>query len=154
MELSPILPFHASFALDLIVLAMTVIVPLLIVSVVLVKRRAYTSHKRLQMGLVTLLAVVVILFEVEMRRFGWEHLIEKSRDLETSIRVLRVHLIFAVSTALIWIWTVAHALRRFPVPPRASPASVLHKRLGWLGVIGMLCTALTGWTFYWFTFIA
>ena len=94
-----------------------------------------------------------------VRRSGWRERARPSRfygqegawglvDLS-----LTVHLIFAVSTALLWIWVIAGAWRRFDNPPRPNAYSHTHRRLGWAAAIDMGLTALTGWIFYLLAFV-
>ena len=106
------------------------------------------------LGLVLLAAVT--LFELDMRVNGWTHRAEASPYWSdgTVGRVLAVHLVFAVSTAALWIVVIARALRNFASPPLPGPHSVWHKRWGWIAAIDMVLTSLTGWGFYWLAFAA
>ncbi len=65
-----------------------------------------------------------------------------------------MHLSFAVPTLLLWIVVVVAAWRRFPNPPQPGSHSRWHARMGWLAVIGMTLTAVTGWVFYGLAFVA
>lgn len=153
---------RASFMLDVVFLAMFAIVPLLLLSVFLVRRRRYSLHKRLQLTLAAILLVAVGLFEIDMQLFTrWETLADGSRYFDPANKwgspaglSLLVHLAFAIPTLILWIVVVAAALARFPNPPHPAPHSRWHTRLGWLATIGMLLTALTGWLFYALAFIA
>ncbi len=141
--------------LDVVAVAMFVIVPVLAWSVRQVKvKKTYALHGRVQLVLGGVLLAAVILFEVDIRLHGWRHLAEASRFYDTLVNpVLYVHLFFAVSTTLLWIWTIVGALRNFPRPPAPGSYSPRHKRLGKLAALGMYCTAITGWTFYVIAFV-
>lgn len=148
---------RASFMLDFVFLAMFGILPVLAYSVWLVKfRGAYQLHKWIQLGLAVTLALAVTLFEIEMRVYGWRERAERASGEVPSVvfTMLYIHLVFAVSTALVWIYVVAGALRKFPSPPSPGPHSASHKRWGWIAAIDMAATALTGWLFYWLAFVA
>jgi hypothetical protein len=152
---------RASFMLDVVVLAMIVVVPALLWSVYLVMyRRRYTLHKRIQLLLGAALLVTVGLFEVDMRLGGWRHRAAASpfagRDGATDwvMVVLAVHLFFAVTAALLWIVVIARALAVFPSPPAPAAHSPWHRRYGMAAAIDMLCTAVTGWIFYYVAFVA
>jgi hypothetical protein len=54
---------------------------------------------------------------------------------------------------VLWIAVVIQALRKFSRPPAPGPHSRWHSRYGTLAAIGMLLTAVTGWTFYWMAFV-
>jgi hypothetical protein len=154
---------RASLMLDVVFLAMFAIVPLLLFSVQLVRsRRRYSLHKRLQLGMATVLLVAVGLFEIDLQLFtDWEKLAEGSPYFQPASKwtspagiSLLIHLSFAVPTLVLWVVVVVQALRKFPTPPLPGPHSRWHARYGWLAAIGMVLTALTGWTFYWLAFVA
>jgi putative membrane protein len=148
---------RASLMLDVVFLAMFVVVPALAWSVYLVKvRRNYLLHKRVQVLLGSVLLVAVVLFEVDMRMYGWTHRAKDSPYTAdgTVLKVLYVHLCFAVSAALLWILVIYRALVNMPSPPWPCPHSAWHKRWGWIAAIDMVLTSLTGWTFYWLAFVA
>jgi len=148
---------RASFMLDVVFLAMFVVVPVLAWSVYVVRvRRNYVLHKRVQVTLGLILLAAVTLFEVDMRINGWHSRAEPSPYwADGTVRnVLVVHLLFAVSTAVLWIVVMVRALRNFPSPPRPSAHSAWHKRWGWIAAVDMGLTSLTGWIFYWLAFAA
>jgi len=148
---------RASLMLDVVFLAMFVVVPALAWSVYLVKvRRNYGLHKQVQVLLGSVLLVAVVLFEVDIRLYGWSHRASASPYAAdgTVMKVLYVHLFFAVSTTGLWIVVIYRALKNFASPPTPGPHSVWHKRWGWIAAIDMVCTSITGWTFYWLAFVA
>jgi len=67
---------------------------------------------------------------------------------------LGIHLVFAVTTTLLWIGVIVQALRRFPKPPAPNEYSGTHKFWAWLAALDMGMTALTGWIFYLLAFVA
>lgn len=154
---------RASLMLDVVFLAMFLVVPALGWSVWLVRcRRNYLLHKRVQLALGIVLLAAVTAFEIDMRWSGWKHRAVESTyngtwtwgewgAVQTS---LAVHLLFAVSTAVLWVVTIVAALRKMPHPPAPCPHSRLHKLLGRLSAIDMILTSLTGWIFYWLAFVA
>lgn len=147
---------RASLMLDVVVVAMVGVLLLLGLSIVLVRYRAnYTWHKRLQLILASALAVVVALFEADMRLNGWRARAQSSPYYESLVMpALSVHLVFSVSTCLLWGWVTVQALRKFASPPHPGPHSPPHRFWAWLAATDMLCTAVSGWTFYWLAFAA
>lgn len=148
---------RASLMLDVVFLAMFVVVPVLGWSIYLVKvRRSYALHKRVQVTLGLVLLAAVTLFEIDMRVNGWADRAKPSPYWSdgTVRNALVVHLVFAVSTAVLWIAVIVRALRNFPSPPTPGPHGPWHKRWAWLAAIDMLLTSLTGWIFYWLAFAA
>lgn len=157
------LPFgRGSLMLDVVFLAMFVVVPVLAISLWLVRaRRKYAWHKTLQVTTAAVLLAAVLLFEIDIRVNGWEMRAEPSPYFDPAHEwtcpagiALIIHLSFAVPTLVLWVVVVAAALRRFADPPTPGPHSAWHARYGWLAAIGMFMTALTGWVFYWMAFVA
>jgi putative membrane protein len=146
---------RASIMLDVVFLAMFAVIPIMGWSIWLVKyRRSYALHKMVQLVLGGVLLVTVVLFELDIRLNGWQHLAESSPYFHTWVFYsLYVHLCFAVTTALLWVFVIVQALRKFPKPPAPCAYSPKHVIWGKLAAIDMLMTAVTGWVFYWLAFV-
>ena len=158
------LGYPTTFMLDFVVCALALIVPVLLWSLWLVKfRRRYLAHKRMQiaLGIVLLLAVTAFEVDVQMVHGGWEHIVAKQQlspdELAGKINMVRpwllVHLVFAVTTPLLWILTITLALLRFKNPPVSGTHSRLHKALGWASTIVLTLTSVTGLLFYYVAFV-
>ncbi len=113
---------RASIMLDVVFLAMFAIIPLMGWSIWLVKfRQAYALHKRLQLGLGA--AVGRRRDAIRSRYAFHQRLARSGRAVALFIRPvwvvssLGVHLVFATTTALLWIVVIVRALRNFPNPP-------------------------------------
>ncbi len=159
------LGYQTTFMLDVVVCALVLVVPALIYSIFLVKKRQnYPRHKFLQLTLAGVLLFAVAAFEVDVQLVhgGWENVVNKNpdaprRSAEEMARIrsmLYVHLCFAVTTPILWAVTIALALRRFPKPPAPGVHSGLHKTLGWISTIDLTLTSITGLLFYYLAFIA
>ncbi len=155
----------ASFMLDFVVTALIAIVPLQLYSLYLVRyRRQFLFHRNLQIALGVTLLVAVTAFEVDMQwvHGGWQNIVNKNPESPRLTgdafahvsNVLKIHLFFAISTPFLWAATLFHALRRFPNPPVPGQPSRLHKTLGWLSVIDIVGTSVTGLWFYYVAFMA
>ena len=163
-QLQPIPGFlgtRASLMLDVVFAAMFLIVPLMGLSVYLVRyRRKYQLHKRLQIGMAAVLLIAVVAFEVDMRLFtDWELLAEGSPyftpgEWNVVWYSLAVHLCFAVPTPLVWIYVIVQAIRKFDSPPLPNQYSRAHIRWARAAAVLMTLTAATGWVFYWLAFVA
>lgn len=133
--------------MDLVVLSLIAIIPLLVYSFRLARQKRYAEHKRLQVVLASVLAVVVVLFEVDMQMAGGIFaLTAASRFAGTALLngSIYLHVLLAVGTTLLWIWLIALSLKRFPNPPAPGAFSRTHRRWGRFGMILMLLTGLTG----------
>jgi putative membrane protein len=155
------LGYKASLMLDVVVCALTIVVPMLLFSLFAVKvRRNYRLHKALQITLGIVLLAAVGLFEIDMRLHGGIEgiLAKRSRPLAPDERasfntLLYVHLFFAVSTVFLWAITLILALKRMPRPPAPCEHSRLHKRLGWLSAADITLTSVTGLLVYYYGFM-
>ena len=157
------LGYPTTFMLDFVVCALIVIVPLLLWSLWLVRfRRNYSAHKRLQIALGLILLAAVTAFEVDMRLHGgWENILAQQQLAEAAFNAkigevrpwLYLHLVFAVSTPLLWATTITLALQRFGADPAPGKHSRLHKTLGWASAIDVSLTSVTGLIFYYVAFV-
>jgi uncharacterized membrane protein YozB (DUF420 family) len=147
---------RASLMLDVVFVAMFGVLPVLGWSIQQVRyRRRYLLHKRVQLALGTVLLVAVTLFEVDMQLNGWRMRAADSPYYPTTVNVsLAIHLFFAVPTAMLWVYVIVQALRRFPKPPLPGEHSRQHVLWGRIAAIELALTALTGWIFYWLAFVA
>lgn len=158
------LGYDSSFMLDFVVVALVAIVPILLYSLYVVKfQRNYLLHRNLQLLLGVTLLVAVLAFEVDTQLVhgGWRNIVNKHPEaprltgeaLNEVTTVLRIHLVFAITTPLLWGVTLVLAWRRFTFPPRPGTHSRLHKTLGWLSVVDIVATSVTGLWFYYMAFI-
>lgn len=146
---------RASFTLDFIALAMAAVIPVMLVSLYQVKeRRNYQLHKRIQILLGVVLGVAILVFELDMRIFGWRQYAEASPYYETLvIPSLIFHLIFAIPTLFLWIYTITMALRQ-QIDTQTGKYRFQHKFFGRLSAYAMIGTTLSGWLFFWLAFMA
>ena len=157
------LGFPTTFMLDVVVCALVLIVPLLAYSIYLVKGPGnYRRHKNLQIVLAGLLLVTVFAFEfdVQWMHGGWEKIVARrqptlsAEQLAFVRNLLLVHLVFALSTPVLWTVTLVLALKRYPNPPMPGRHSPLHKKLGWLSTVDLTLTSVTGLLWYYYAFVA
>lgn len=140
--------------LDFVTVAMFIIIPILTWSIYTVRiKKNYDKHKNIQIITGSILLIAIIAFEVDIRLNGWRHLAESSPFYLTILfPFLSVHLFFAISTTILWAYTLIAALWRMPIPSQENAGK--HKVFGMLSAIFMYLTAVTGWVFYWMAFVA
>lgn len=149
------LPFsRASFLMDFVVVAMMLIIPILVTSVGIVRyRKSYEVHRKIQVGLGSLLGVTIVFFELDVRLNGWRHLAEVSPFYETLVfPALIVHLFFAIPTFFLWIVTIFFGIKYYT--PEDPLKNKFHKIMGRISAAFMVGTAFTGWVFFWLAFVA
>ncbi len=146
---------RASFMLDFIVLAMGAIVPILFLSIYLVRRkRQFALHRKIQITLGVVLGLAILAFELDMRIFGWRQYAEPSPYFQTFVfPALYVHLCFAVPTLCLWVYTLSMALRH-RIATETNQQRIQHKRWGHWSALGMLGTSFSGCLFFWLAFMA
>lgn len=142
--------------LDVVASAMVGVLALLAFSLWLARYRGrYRLHKQVQLVLAAGLLLIVGLFETEMRLHGWRARAESSPFYGTWVMPsLIAHLVFSISTCLLWTAVIVAALRKFGRIPQPGPHSARHRFWGRLAALDMLCTAISGWIFYWLAFVA
>lgn len=159
------LGYQTTFMLDFVVCALILIVPLLLWSLWLVKvKKNFRAHMRMQLALGIILLVAVSAFEIDVQMVhgGWENIVGQQNlapdALAAKISAVRpwllVHLVFAVTTPLLWIVTIVLALKRFGTNPIPGAHSKAHATLGWLSTIDITLTSVTGLAFYYVAFMA
>ena len=156
------LGYRTSLMLDAVVCALILVVPAIVTSLYLVKvRKNYLAHRNMQLALAAVLLLAVAAFEVDMQlvQGGWENVVAKRENplnpnqLESVRRVLWIHLVFAVSSPVLWAVTITLALKRIPNPPAPCAHSRLHAKLGWLSTLDLTLTSITGLWFYYVAFV-
>jgi putative membrane protein len=156
------LGYKTSFMLDFVVCALAFIVPALIYSLYLVKvSKRFTAHRDIQLVLAVILFIAVGAFEIDMQivQGGWKAVVDKRVDklspeqISSVQKVLWIHLVFAVTTPILWAVTITLALKRIPKPPAPCPHSHLHKKLGWASTVDIVLTSVTGVWFYYVAFV-
>jgi uncharacterized membrane protein YozB (DUF420 family) len=146
---------RASFTLDFIALAMAAVIPVMLVSLYQVReRKNYQLHKRIQILLGLVLGVAILVFELDMRLYGWRQYAEASPYYTTLvIPSLIFHLFFAIPTLFLWIYTIVMALRQ-RIDTENGKSRFRHKFFGRLSAYAMIGTTLSGWLFFWLAFMA
>jgi putative membrane protein len=151
---------RASFGMDLVLVGLIALLPVLAWSIHLVRnRRAYAAHKRLQIFIAAALLAAIVVFEIDVRLISdWK--VRAAADGQNPwwpagvLTALAIHLVFAVSTLVLWVWVVWEAFVRFPVPPTPGSHGPRHRVMARLAAIDLVLTAVTGTVFYWLAFVA
>lgn len=148
---------RASLMLDVVFIAMFLVIAVMGWSIYQVRyRRRYTLHKRVQLVIAGILLVAVSAFEIDMRLHGWEE--RAAGEIGGSAgpivwKALYVHLIFAITSFILWPLVIFRAWRQYPTPPAPGEHSRSHLFWARLAAIDMLLTSITGWVFYYLAFV-
>ncbi len=147
---------RASWRMDVIIVIFLLALMVLTYSIYTVRfQRNYLLHRKLQLFLTGLLIFTIILFEIEVRYYGWIDSAKNSKYYVTLVwPILWIHLCFAISTVIMWTITFSHAMYAFRTSISPNQSSLMHKRLGRVAFICLWLTVLLGLAFYFFAFIS
>lgn len=147
---------RASLGMDVVLVGLVALLPILAWSIAAVRRGHYTLHKRLQLVIVVALTVAILVFEIDIRLLSdWKERARPSGFWPVGVfAALAIHLVFAISTFVLWVWVMWEALARFPNPPATGSHGPRHRFMARLAAIDLVSTALTGGIFYWLAFVA
>ena len=133
---------RASFGMDVVLVGLIALLPVLAWSIALVRRGNYAAHKRLQL---------VIAGGASRGDRGLRDRRPARERLEAAppggrrgvraepwwpagvLAALGIHLVFAVSTFVLWVWVIWEALHRFPSPPAPGTHGPRHRVHGAAG---------------------
>ncbi len=142
----------ADILMDVVVCSLAVVLPLLLLSWRWVRARRYVRHRNMMVGLGSTLAVVVTLFEIDVRLAGGAFGLAKNSSLAGTTLMsasIWVHLAIAAFTAILWLCLILLSLRRFPKPPQPTEGfSAKHRFWGRIAMVAMTLTGLTGIELY------
>lgn len=153
-----LVPFgsRASLGMDVVLVGLLALLPVLAWSIAAVRAGRYGLHKRLQLFIVAALALAIVVFELDIRIFSdWRERARPSPFWPAGVLwALGIHLVFAITTFVLWTWVVWEALTRFSVPPVPGTHGPRHRRMARLAALDLAATAVTGTIFYWLAFVA
>jgi putative membrane protein len=148
---------RADLLMDIVIVALIAVVPIVLWNWHLARSRRWLQHKRMQIGLAVLLALVVGLFEYNLRLQGGIFEATRASAYAGTLTLnfwIWFHTFFAITTLLVWIGLIVASLRRFPSPPVPGAFSARHRLWGRVGMVWMLVTGLTSLPVYWYGFAA
>jgi len=148
---------RGSLGMDVVLVGLIALLPVLAWSIAAVRRGQYVLHKRLQLVIVTLLAIAIGFFEIDIRLLSdWKERARPSSFWPGGVLwSLGIHLVFAISTLVLWVWVLWEALTRFPNPPvPGGTHGRRHQGMARLAALDLAATAVTGFIFYWLAFVA
>ncbi len=152
MKLPPgFLGTRADLLLDLVIVSLVVVVPVLFYSWRQARRGQYSTHKRVQLTLLIVLAVAVGAFEANMRMLGGIFTATQTSSYAGTGTLnfwIYFHTLLAISTTLLWLALAALSVRRFPKPPQPNEFGPTHRFWGRGAMLLMAATGLTSLPVY------
>lgn len=155
---------RASIGMDVVLVGLIALLPVLAWSVALVRRGNYAAHKRLQLFIVAALVAALVVFEIDVRLISDWKIRAAGGPPWTDhpnawwpagvLVALGIHLVFAISTPVLWAWVVWEAVARFPAPLAPGSHGPRHRWMARMAAADLVLTAITGTIFYWLAFVA
>ena len=145
MQMEGFLGTRADFITDLVMSVSALLPFLLLYAIYLAKKERYDQHKWFHIALFTVTNILVIALEVDIRFGGLDSVIAQSRYHDTTmlLGIFLVHLFFAITSTLFWLWLITISVKRYPVHFRFP-----HKKYGILVYVDIVLTVITGWILY------
>ena len=150
-EYTGFLGSRASSAFDLAYLILLLLIPTLVWSLeLLILRKNYLLHKRVQLSITLAFLVATAVFFAAFFLNGWRHRAAPSVSEIPAITymTLTIHLVFWLITGLIWMWLLVQSLRKIPNPPQACEFGPFYIFWSVMLALQLFLTTLTGWEFY------
>ncbi|MCL4790442.1 MAG: hypothetical protein KJ040_00130 [Gammaproteobacteria bacterium] len=149
---------RADILIDIVTLSFIVILPILIISWRMARsQKDYVNHRRIQLWLGISLAIVVGIFEYDLKMSGGIFEITKGSIYEGTALLnwtIYIHTFFSILTSLIWVFLIIISLVKFGNPPRPNSFSRTHRIFGRAGMICMIMAGVTSPPLYYFGFVA
>lgn len=142
---------RADLLMDIVIVALVAVVPIVLYNWRLARNGEYARHKAMQIALATLLALVVALFEYNLRLQGGIFVATAASSYAGTATLnawIYLHTFFAITTVIVWIVLIVRSLRRFPKPPAPNDFSATHRAWGRIGMVWMLLTGITALPVY------
>jgi hypothetical protein len=145
MQIEGLLGTRADIIIDIVMITSALLPFLLIYAIYLAKKEQYDLHKWIQITLFIVVNLLVIALEVDIRYGGIDKIIEQSKYFNSSTLgiVFIIHLVFAISSTLLWFWLIIISAKRYPIHFRFP-----HKKYGMIVYIDIVLTVITGWILY------
>ena len=145
MQIEGFLGTRADIIVDTVMVASTLLPFFLIIAIRYAQKEKYDMHKWLQIVLFTVVNILVIGLELDIRIGGLDKVIARSpyHDSTELLSIFLIHLFFAISSTLLWLWLIVVSAKRYPIH-----FTFPHKKYGKIVFVDIVMTMLTGWVLY------
>ncbi len=132
---------RADLVVDLVMSVSGFIPAVMLYSFYKASKGEYDTHKNIQNILLIALIISVVALELDIR-FGE---LDRSTEYNDLLGVVfPMHLIFAISTPLLWFWLLSKSCKIYPKPF----GKFNHKKWGWILFWDMTLSVISGWIVY------
>ncbi|MEH6549211.1 MAG: DUF420 domain-containing protein [Pseudomonadales bacterium] len=141
--------------MDIVVLSFFLILPALVISWRWARQKQLNQHRSLQIAIASVLAVAVLLFEIDLKVSGGIFVLTKDSSYAGTALLnflIYSHTLVAITTTLVWVILVFLSLKKFDKPPTPNAFSRTHRIMGRTGMICMMATGLSSFPLYYYGF--
>ncbi len=141
--------------MDLVIVAFLLIMPVLLMSWRCARCGDYTRHRALQIGLASVLAVAVVLFEIDLKLSGGIFILTApSAYSGTTLlnSLIYGHMLVAIGSVLVWAPLLLFSAKHFGNPPQPGVFSERHRFWGRVGMLLMMLSGLSALPLYYLGF--
>ncbi len=136
---------RADIIVDTMMLVTAFLPFMLYMAIRFAKKGDYDTHKWAQIVLFTITNLLVIALELDISFGGMDAVIAESKYYGTSqlFYIFGIHLFFAISSTILWLWLIIVSSKRYPVH-----FTFAHKKYGKIVFADLVLTVITGWILY------
>jgi putative membrane protein len=148
---------RADILMDLVLLSFAVILPAISWSWWQARQGHYLTHKKTQLLLGAVLAVAVLMFEIDLKVSGGIFVLTADSVYNGTTLLnswIYGHTVVAILTTFIWIGLIVASLRKFPNPPAPGEFSKTHRLWGRTGMSTMMAAGLSAFPLYYYGFMS
>ena len=146
MEIAGFLGTRADLIIDIVMTASGFLPAFMIYAFAMAAKGKLALHKKLQVTALVAVTLLVLALELDVR-LGNLPAISALSPYHDSVLlkwVFGIHMIFAVTTFVGWIWLVVKSYKIYP----DSFGSFNHKKWGKILFVDIVLTVVTGWIMY------
>ena len=146
MEIAGFLGTRADLIIDIVMTASGFLPAFMIYAFAMAAKGKLALHKKLQVTALVAVTLLVLALELDVR-LGNLPAISALSPYHDSVLlkwVFGIHMIFAVTTFVGWIWLVVKSYKIYP----DSFGSFNHKEWGKILFVDIVLTVVTGWIMY------
>ncbi len=137
---------RADIIIDVVMTVSGFLPALMMFTFYLAAKGKYQLHRNMQLALLLIVTVLVVSLEVDVRSGALQAAAAMSAYHDTSILRLLfiIHLIFAITSFVGWIWLVIKSSKIYP----KRFGTFNHKKWGKILFVDIVLTVITGWMMY------
>ena len=141
---------RGDFVVDLVMTVSRFLPFLLLFAFYLAASEKYVFHKYFQIGLFSILTLLVIALELDVRFGNLSDISDKSAYAGTTelMMVFLAHLFFAITSFFGWLWLIIVSTKRYP-----KFFDFNHQKWGKIIFLDIVLMAVSGWILYWMSFV-